>query len=166
MAGKIFTVFLVFPVVPKASEADTWLGQQALIPIILICWSVTEPLRYAFYTFKGAQNGLLGDLRYNMFWVIYPLGTTLELCCFYLGVRNVLAIEPESERPFTILMPNKLNFELKYQWMVYFMFVAFALGFPTLYIHLVKQRKNFYQRRQEMVGKTDPENDDAYGRVN
>ena len=26
MMAKLFTVFLVFPVLPKASEADTWLG--------------------------------------------------------------------------------------------------------------------------------------------
>ena len=31
ISGKLFTVFLIFPVTPKASEGDTWLGRQALI---------------------------------------------------------------------------------------------------------------------------------------
>ena len=80
-----------------------------------------------------------------MFWFIYPFGTTLEMSCFYLAVRNVLSIEPETERPFTILMPNKLNFELKYQWIVYFMTTAFLFGFPWLYTHMISQHKKFYK---------------------
>ena len=79
-----------------------------------------------------------------MFWVFYPLGTGVEMICFVLAARYVLSIEPESERPYTILMPNKLNFELKYQWLIYFMFVAFIICFPYMYIYLIRQRKKFY----------------------
>ena len=124
-------------------------------------------MRYAFYGFKGAQYGILGHLRYNTFWILYPCGVGAEVLCFIAARKYVLSIEPETDRPYTILMPNKLNFELKYQWMINFIFVAYTVGFPMLYLHMISQRRRFYQKRAEALSDNiNTEDDDAYVGVN
>ena len=47
-----------------------------------IPWCIAEFVRYPFYQFKGLQ-AYLGHLRYNLFIVLYPVGVTGELLCFY-----------------------------------------------------------------------------------
>lgn len=47
-----------------------------------VCWCVAESVRYPFYQFKSLQP-YLGHLRYNLFIVLYPVGVTGELICFY-----------------------------------------------------------------------------------
>ena len=37
-------------------------------------WSFVEMLRFTFYMYKSGQKGLMGDLRYNAFLIMYPLG--------------------------------------------------------------------------------------------
>ena len=51
--------------------------------------------------------------------------------------------------------------------MNYITLVLFAFGSPTIYLHMISQRKKFYQKRAESISaKTDIENDDEYVSVN
>ena len=57
-----------------------------------MCWSITEIVRFMFYTLKQLNwdmswrnpiGNIVGHLRYNLFIVLYPLGVSGELVCFY-----------------------------------------------------------------------------------
>jgi len=47
---------------------------------MLIAWSVTEVIRYSYFTLtlSGYSPGILSWLRYNTFFVLYPLGVSSE----------------------------------------------------------------------------------------
>ena len=42
----------------------------------------SEIVRFTYYTFKGLQ-GVVGHLRYNLFLVVQPIGTSVELIFLY-----------------------------------------------------------------------------------
>ena len=101
-----------------------------IIQLTILMWSSTDPIRYAYYTFTSFKWGLLGHLRYNMFWILYPFGVLCEYCCGWSGIFNVLSIEPESERPLTILMPNKLNVAIRVEYIIATIMIIYLVGFP------------------------------------
>ena len=48
---------------------------------MILSWSATEVIRYAFYTFSLARStvpGILVYLRYSTFYLLYPLGASSE----------------------------------------------------------------------------------------
>ena len=56
---------------------------------MLVAWSVTEVIRYSFFAFSlsGWQPRLLVWLRYNTFFVLYPLGISSECSLIYLAAE-------------------------------------------------------------------------------
>ena len=54
---------------------------------MLIAWSVTEVIRYGFFVFnlRGEVPAALTWLRYNTFYVLYPLGIGSEMALVYLA---------------------------------------------------------------------------------
>lgn len=49
---------------------------------MLLAWSVTEIIRYSYFVMNlrgGAVPGLLTWLRYNTFYVLYPVGIVSEM---------------------------------------------------------------------------------------
>ena len=63
---------------------------------MLLAWSVTEVIRYGYFvqTLRSADPGVLSWLRYNGFYVLYPVGITSEMVCIY----NAIAEMTEWER--------------------------------------------------------------------
>lgn len=57
---------------------------------MLIAWSVTEVYRYSYYVtnIMGRTPGFLTWLRYNTFFVLYPLGAGSEAWCIYQALRE------------------------------------------------------------------------------
>lgn len=55
---------------------------------MLIAWGVTEVCRYAYYVvnLSRATSGFLTWLRYNTFFVLYPLGAGSETWCMYAAL--------------------------------------------------------------------------------
>ena len=48
---------------------------------MILAWSTTEVIRYAFYTFSLTRStvpGVLVYLRYTTFYLLYPLGASSE----------------------------------------------------------------------------------------
>jgi len=54
---------------------------------MLVAWSVTEVIRYSFFalSLSGWQPAALTWLRYNTFFVLYPVGITSECALIYLA---------------------------------------------------------------------------------
>lgn len=94
---------------------------------MLLAWSITEVVRYAFFALSlssGAEPALLRWVRYSGFYVLYPVGISSELWELFLAFRiaraqgDVLA------------------------WVVAATVMATYLpGAPKLYGHMMKQRR-------------------------
>jgi very-long-chain (3R)-3-hydroxyacyl-CoA dehydratase len=63
---------------------------------MLIAWSVTEVIRYGYFTLSlsGYQFSSLTWLRYSGFFVLYPLGITSECVLIYLATGPAGDVNP------------------------------------------------------------------------
>ncbi len=66
-----------------------FLAKSAAYSSMLMAWSVTEVIRYSFFTLSlsGLLPGFLSWLRYNTFYVLYPLGISSECWLIYKAVE-------------------------------------------------------------------------------
>ena len=87
---------------------------------MLTAWSVTEVVRYSFFATALAKNegpeavpGLLRWLRYNLFFVLYPLGIASECWLVYLAIgpakRWNLALEYVLKTVLFVYIPGRWN---------------------------------------------------------
>ncbi|KAF2646179.1 PTPLA-domain-containing protein [Massarina eburnea CBS 473.64] len=106
---------------------------------MLLAWSVTELIRYGYFVFLLGGNGVPKAwtwLRYNTFFVLYPLGVASECWLVYS------AIPPASK------IDERLGYGL---WAV---LATYVPGFYTLFMHMLKQRSKVMRAaRAEKGGK-------------
>ncbi|GAU98976.1 hypothetical protein RvY_10042 [Ramazzottius varieornatus] len=100
--------------------------------LTLICWTIAEIVRYAFYALNlvGMDVDPVVWARYSLFLVLYPLGITGELWTTYAALPKIA-----SEQPFSVGGFN---------W-VYYMTIMLMLSyipvFPKLFGHMLSQRR-------------------------
>ncbi|KAF1989975.1 PTPLA-domain-containing protein, partial [Aulographum hederae CBS 113979] len=122
VASRILLVWGIcypFPLVPASSPAYS---------TMLIAWSATEVVRYGYFAFvlargSGGVPGVLTWLRYNTFFILYPLGISSECWLIYK------ASEPAS----------KLN--PLYAYACYAVLAVYVPGSYILYTHMMAQRR-------------------------
>lgn len=58
---------------------------------MLLAWSASEVIRYSYFvqTLRGADPGPLTWLRYNTFYVLYPVGIASEMANIYLATGEM-----------------------------------------------------------------------------
>ena len=90
VASRILLVWFIVNPFPD-------LAKSAGYSSMLIAWSVTEVIRYSFFTFNlsGFSPGALNWLRYNTFYVLYPLGISSECWLIYKAVEPAKEIRLE-----------------------------------------------------------------------
>jgi very-long-chain (3R)-3-hydroxyacyl-CoA dehydratase len=78
---------------------------------LLLAWSLTEVVRYAFYACKevGTPPYILSWLRYTTFIVLYPLGVSSELAMVWLAQPII-----QQTGLFYYPMPNQANMAFDY----------------------------------------------------
>ena len=128
--SRLYFALLVFFYLPEPDVTN--LNQYFLVHICVVVWCNTELIRFCFYTFKGLGEGPLGHLRYNMFLINQPLGLFTEFIVLWESMFYVFTM-PITERPWTILMPNSLNFEFRYEWGIFIAYVCFLPGAPFIF---------------------------------
>ncbi|KAH7328443.1 tyrosine phosphatase-like protein [Stachybotrys elegans] len=103
----------------------TYLAQAPFYTSMLVAWSVTEVIRYSFFalSLSGFQPRFLTWLRYNTFFVLYPMGILSECALIFL------ATEPASA------------FGDIYKWALYAILAIYVPGSYVLYTHMMTQRK-------------------------
>lgn len=108
------------------------------LPLALLAWSVTEIIRYLYYALNIANvmPHFLVWLRYTTFIILYPIGVTGELLCFY-GAQN----EVSKTDMWTIGLPNPLNFSFHYRHFLIFIMLLYIPLFPQMYLHMFSQRR-------------------------
>ena len=64
------------------------LAKSAAYSSMLVAWSVTEVVRYSYFvlSLSGFQPALVTWLRYNAFYVLYPLGISSECWLIYKAI--------------------------------------------------------------------------------
>jgi very-long-chain (3R)-3-hydroxyacyl-CoA dehydratase len=109
------------------------------LPLAFIAWSITEIIRYFYYfsNLIGIVPHVLVWLRYTLFIVLYPLGVTGELLCFYAAVKYATA-NPNS---WSYVLPNKWNFTFSYLYFLIILMLIYIPVFPHLYLHMFSQRR-------------------------
>ncbi|KAI4279310.1 MAG: hypothetical protein LQ337_000341 [Flavoplaca oasis] len=74
VASRIVLVWAVVNQFPAATSTSPFYSSM------LIAWSATEVVRYSYFVLnlRGSVPALMTWLRYNMFYVLYPIGITSE----------------------------------------------------------------------------------------
>ncbi|KAF7189134.1 putative very-long-chain (3R)-3-hydroxyacyl-CoA dehydratase, partial [Pseudocercospora fuligena] len=93
---------------------------------MLVAWSITEVIRYSYFALNllyGRVPSFLIWLRYNTFFVLYPMGISSE--CWLVWK----AIEPAK------------SYNLAYQWVLRGILFVYVPGAWILYTHMMKQRR-------------------------
>lgn len=90
VASRILLVWFIvnpFPVLAKSAGYSS----------MLLAWSVTEVIRYSFFTvsLSGFSPGVISWLRYNTFYVLYPLGISSECWFIYTAIAPAREIRQE-----------------------------------------------------------------------
>ncbi len=146
-------VLAVFPTISPPTDSPS--SPNTLGPFLcLVNWSLIEVIRFGFYASKAltgskdkesALTRLFGHLRYNVFIFAYVLGVLGELFGIFFAYHNLSVIEDHGGRlPWTVRMPNSVNFAFDFQTFLMISPLFYVGGFPGLYLHMWSQRAKFY----------------------
>ncbi|KTW29702.1 hypothetical protein T552_00910 [Pneumocystis carinii B80] len=89
-------------------------------------WSITEIVRYSYYAsivFPPIQMTYSLILRYNLFYILYPLGTSSEI----LLIWKTLAYINHEKHAYTLVLKGIL--------------MIYIPGFYIMYRHMIHQRR-------------------------
>lgn len=123
VSSRLLVVCGIFRMLPGSPAGYHW-------SYITLClaWSITEIVRYTYYAqnlvTKGNPSKILILLRYNLFFVLYPLGVFSELCLIYLSLEEAEAAIGSHYSKFLLVAMG-----------------LYAPGFYTLFGHMLIQRK-------------------------
>ncbi|KAG9240174.1 putative 3-hydroxyacyl-CoA dehydratase [Calycina marina] len=114
-------LLLVWGVVKLFPQLATSTGYSSM----LIAWSITEVVRYSFFTcaLNGYQPAVLSWLRYNLFYVLYPLGISSECWMIWKAVG-----------------PAK-QWNVAYAWLLQAILLVYIPGSYILFTHMMSQRR-------------------------
>ena len=125
-----------------ASNAQTSFG----ITLVLLAWCMVEIVRYSYYATNliNVNIGLLTWLRYTLFIILYPMGVTGEVWCYFESLNYW-----KSSKAFSYDMPNTLNFTFKPYVLTLLVILFYLPGFPPMYFHMFAQRKKVLGKSKE-----------------
>ncbi|CAH1403351.1 unnamed protein product [Nezara viridula] len=131
VASRVMVVCGVLSVTPTAPRSIGLL-------LLLIAWSVTEIIRYLYYAVNIYTKVpfFIVWCRYTFFYVLYPVGVTGELLCFYAAQKFV-----KQHHLWSMDLPNVANFTFSYHYFQLAIMASYLPLFPRLYLHMVSQRK-------------------------
>lgn len=108
------------------------LGVSPAYSSMLVAWSVTEVIRYSYFAFNlnGFNPAIITWLRYNTFYVLYPVGICSECWLVYLALSPAEKIHQA--------------FKIFYQGCL----LIYTPGSYILYTHMISQRKKAIKGRK------------------
>ncbi|KAE9972166.1 hypothetical protein BLS_004168 [Venturia inaequalis] len=119
VASRFLLVWAIcdqFPSVPASSIAYS---------TMLVAWSTTEVIRYSYFVclLTGSVPGFMQFLRYNTFFILYPLGISSEMWLVYKSAGP--AAERDERLPYVL----------------YGILCLYVPGAYILYSHMMSQRR-------------------------
>lgn len=101
-----------------------------------LAWGITEMIRYGFFVWKeGVSDQVpawLMWLRYNTFFVLYPIGISSECLLMYL------ALEPAQDG------------NTGYDWLLKLVLAIYVPGSYILYTHMMAQRRKIMKGKRKV----------------
>ncbi|KAM8934609.1 very-long-chain (3R)-3-hydroxyacyl-CoA dehydratase 2-like [Pelodytes ibericus] len=127
-------VFLTWAVTHSVREVQN----EDSVLLFVVAWTITEIIRYLFYTFSLLNNlpYVIKWARYTLFIVLYPMGVTGELLTIYAALPFV-----KQTGLYSISLPNIYNFSFDYYTFLILVMVLYIPLFPQLYFHMLHQRR-------------------------
>uniref|UniRef100_A0A8D0C8K2 Very-long-chain (3R)-3-hydroxyacyl-CoA dehydratase n=1 Tax=Salvator merianae TaxID=96440 RepID=A0A8D0C8K2_SALMN len=127
-------VFLTWAVTHSVKEVQS----EDSVLLFVVAWTVTEIIRYSFYTFSLLNHlpYLIKWARYTLFIVLYPMGVSGELLTIYAALPFV-----RRSGLYSISLPNKYNFSFDYYTFLILTMISYIPIFPQLYFHMLHQRR-------------------------
>ncbi|XP_054644123.1 very-long-chain (3R)-3-hydroxyacyl-CoA dehydratase 2 isoform X4 [Dunckerocampus dactyliophorus] len=127
-------VFLTWAVTHSVREVQS----EDSVLLFVAAWTVTEIIRYSFYTFSLLNHlpYLIKWARYTFFIVLYPMGVSGELLTIYAALPHV-----QKMGLYSVTLPNKYNFSFDYHAFLILVMISYIPLFPQLYFHMIRQRK-------------------------
>ncbi|KAM4626655.1 very-long-chain (3R)-3-hydroxyacyl-CoA dehydratase 2 [Discoglossus pictus] len=127
-------VFLTWAVTHSVREVQN----EDSVPLFVVAWTITEIIRYSFYTFSLLNHlpYIIKWARYTLFIVLYPMGVTGELLTIYAALPYV-----KQTGLYSISLPNKYNFSFDYFTFLILVMISYIPIFPQLYFHMLHQRR-------------------------
>lgn len=118
VSSRLFLVWAVVDRFPRIAVAPFY-------ATMLLAWSVTEVVRYSYFAtvLFGLRVRILTWLRYNGFFVLYPLGILSECALIYICAGVVSRTNPVE------------------QWLLYGVLLVYVPGSYTLYTYMMAQRR-------------------------
>ena len=113
---------------------------------MVAAWSITEIIRYTFYALSQFEKVpfFLLWVRYNLFWVLYPMGAGSEWFNILHSIPFFL-----SSRKLSFSLPNNLNFAFSFPYFLYFCLLIWPFGLYSLMSHVNKQRISQLNKRKK-----------------
>ncbi|KAH9828182.1 PTPLA-domain-containing protein [Teratosphaeria destructans] len=93
---------------------------------MLVAWSTTEVIRYSYFAVNlayGRVPNFMTWLRYNTFFVLYPLGISSECWLVYLSIA-----------------PAR-SWNAAYEWVLKAILFVYVPGSYVLFTHMMAQRR-------------------------
>lgn len=91
VASRLLLVWgIAYPFPQSTAHSPAFAG-------MLLAWSVTEVIRYSYFVFllgSGKVPAVLSWLRYNTFYVLYPLGISCECWLVYKATGPAAELNP------------------------------------------------------------------------
>jgi very-long-chain (3R)-3-hydroxyacyl-CoA dehydratase len=107
---------------------------------MVLAWSITEVIRYSYYAVNLSKDGLVPKwlvwLRYNTFYVLYPLGAGSEVIVTFLSLDDAAEYSP------------------LYALVLKLILLIYIPGFYVMYTHMIKQRRRVFKnigKRKEVL---------------
>ncbi|XP_060006453.1 very-long-chain (3R)-3-hydroxyacyl-CoA dehydratase 2 isoform X2 [Lagenorhynchus albirostris] len=135
-------VFLIWAVTHSVKEVQS----EDSVLLFVIAWTITEIIRYSFYTFSLLNHlpYLIKWARYTLFIVLYPMGVSGELLTIYAALPFV-----RQSGLYSISLPNKYNFSFDYYAFLILIMISYIPIFPQLYFHMIHQRRKVLSHTEE-----------------
>ncbi|KPI84138.1 putative Protein tyrosine phosphatase [Leptomonas seymouri] len=131
---------------------DTEATKSPVFVQMVVAWCLSEIIRYSFYSTNllKAKVAPLTWLRYSAFMVLYPVGITGEIGCLYRSLPWIAA-----HKPWTVELPNKLNFTFSWYNCVWFILLGiYPYGSYVMYSYMLAQRRKMFAKPAEEVKKS------------
>ncbi|KAG2173385.1 hypothetical protein INT44_008737 [Umbelopsis vinacea] len=100
---------------------------------MVISWCIAECVRYAYYFFNlaGGVPSIVNWLRYTLFFVLYPTGAGSEVLMMYVS------------------LPYAKAWNEYYYYLLIVLMLVYIPGLPTMYGHMIGQRKKYLKAQKE-----------------
>lgn len=130
---------------------DTDATKSPIFVQMVVAWCLSEIVRYSFYgtSLLKVKVAPLTWLRYSAFMVLYPVGITGEIGCLYKSLPWIA-----THKPWTVELPNKLNFTFSWYNCVWFILLGiYPYGSYVMYSYMLAQRRKVLAKAAEEAAK-------------